>query len=90
MLGYRAEEVVGVASPGLFLDRTEIGERAAQLGVEPGHEVFVTVPRREGEETRQRTFVRKDGRACAVSMTVTVAARRDGRGRRASSASPPT
>ena len=30
MLGYRADEVVGVASPGLFLDRTEIGERAAR------------------------------------------------------------
>ena len=72
MLGYRADEVVGVASPGLFLDRTEIGERAAQLGVEPGHEVFVTVPRREGEETRQWTFVCKDGRRLRVSMTVTV------------------
>ena len=72
MLGYRADEIVGVASPGLFLDRTEIGERAAQLGVEPGHEVFVTVPRREGEETRQWTFVCKDGRRLPVSMTVTV------------------
>jgi two-component system sensor histidine kinase/response regulator len=72
MLGYRADEIVGVASPGLFLDRTEIGERAAQLGVEPGHEVFVTVPRREGEETRQWTFVCKDGRRLRVSMTVTV------------------
>ena len=72
MLGYRADEVVGVASPGLFLDRAEIGERAAQLGVEPGHEVFVTVPRREGEETRQWTLVCKDGRRLPVSMTVTV------------------
>jgi two-component system, sensor histidine kinase and response regulator len=72
MLGYRAEEVVGVASPGLFLDRGEIGARAAELGVEPGHEVFLTVPRREGDETRQWTFVRKDGRRLRVSMTVTV------------------
>jgi PAS domain S-box-containing protein len=72
MLGYDAEEVVGVASPGLFLDRTEIGERAAQLGVKPGHEVFVSIPRREGEETRQWTFVCKDGRRLRVSMTVTV------------------
>jgi two-component system sensor histidine kinase/response regulator len=78
MLGYRADEVVGIASPGLFLDRAEIGERAAELGVEPGHEVFVSIPRREGDETRQWTFICKDGRRLRVSMTVTV--QRDAQG----------
>ena len=78
MLGYRADEVVGVASPGLFLDPTEIAERAAELDVEPGYEVFVTVPRRDGDETRQWTYVRKDGERIRVSMTVTVQRDADG------------
>ncbi|HEX5900233.1 MAG TPA: PAS domain S-box protein [Solirubrobacteraceae bacterium] len=78
MLGYRADEVVGVASPGLFLDPAEIAERAAELDVEPGYEVFVTVPRRDGDETRQWTYVRKDGQRIRVSMTVTV--QRDAQG----------
>jgi len=78
MLGYRAEEVVGVASPGLFFDRNEVAKRAAELGVEPGYEVFVTVPRRDGDETRQWTYVRKNGERIRVSLTVTV--QRDAQG----------
>jgi two-component system sensor histidine kinase/response regulator len=71
MLGYRADEVVGVATPALFHDADEIAERAAELGIEGGFEVFATVPRREGAETRPWTYVRKDGERLRVSVTVT-------------------
>ncbi len=35
MLGYRAEEVVGVATPAQFLARDELAAQAVELGIEP-------------------------------------------------------
>jgi two-component system sensor histidine kinase/response regulator len=72
MLGYRVEEVVGVATPMLFHDADEVVARAAQLGVEPGLEVFAHVARRDGAETREWTCVRKDGERLRISLTITV------------------
>ncbi len=78
MLGYGADEVVGVVTPALIHDDGEVAERAAELGIEPGPEVFFVVPLREGAERRRWTYVRKDGERLAVSLAVTV--ERDDRG----------
>ena len=78
MLGYRPEEVVGKLTPAVFHDSGEVARRAAALGMEPGFEVFVAAARRGEAETREWTYVRKDGRCIPVSLTVT--AKRDSAG----------
>ena len=62
MLGYRAEEVVGGATPALFLDRRH---RADVRGLRDG----ARLQRRR--ETRELTYVRKDGTRLRVSQTLT-------------------
>jgi two-component system, sensor histidine kinase and response regulator len=67
MLGYRADELVGRASGAILHDRAEIEQRAAELGVEPGREVFLAL----GPEPQRWTYVRKDGARRPVSLSVT-------------------
>lgn len=76
MLGYRAEEVIGHRTPEGLHDPQEIASRAAQLGLEPSFEVFVHLARSGRAETREWTYVRRDGTRVPVSLTVT--AIRDG------------
>jgi diguanylate cyclase (GGDEF)-like protein/PAS domain S-box-containing protein len=71
MLGYRAEEVVGVANAELFHDPIEISVRAAELGVKHGFQVFVNAAADGRSETREWTYVRNDGSRLPVSLTVT-------------------
>lgn len=71
MLGYRAEEVIGQATPELFHDPEEVAACATDLGISPGFELFVTGARRGETETREWTYVRKDGSRLTVSLTVT-------------------
>ena len=76
MLGYRAEELVGKHSPAIIHVREEVEERGQQLTKqfgEPisGFSVFVHIPEREGSETREWTYVRKDGSKLDVSLVVT-------------------
>lgn len=71
MLGYRAEELIGQATPIRIHDPAEVAVRAAELGVAPGFEVFVAAARRGRAETREWTYVRKDGSRLPVSLTVT-------------------
>jgi PAS domain S-box-containing protein len=71
MLGYRAAEVVGRVTPELIHDPREMQRRAAELGVATGFEVFVAAARRGAPETREWTYVRKDGTRLPVSLTVT-------------------
>ena len=71
MLGYRPEEVVGKLTPETMHDSGEVARRAKALGMEPGFEVFVAAARRGEAETREWTYVRKDGRCIPVSLTVT-------------------
>ncbi|HNL11799.1 MAG TPA: PAS domain-containing protein, partial [Turneriella sp.] len=67
MLGYRARELIGRYTPEIFHDRAEIELRARELSSEPGHEVkpgfdvFVQNTRAEKAESREWTYVRKDG-----------------------------
>lgn len=84
MLGYRAEEVVGKVCPVQFHDPAEVAVRAAEMSeklghpVEPGIEVF-TIPSLEGRgETREWTYIRKDGSRLPVLLSVSVMHGADG------------
>ncbi|WP_374347857.1 PAS domain S-box protein [Chitinimonas sp.] len=76
LLGYRAEELVGKRSPALLHLREEVEARGRelsdQLGVQvAGFRVFVEIPEREGSESREWTYVRKDGSHFPVSLVAT-------------------
>jgi PAS domain S-box-containing protein len=76
-LGYAASEVIGRRAIPLFLDPGELADRARTLSAELGQEVpigpriFTEVPLRSGFETREWTFVRKDGSRFPVSVVIT-------------------
>ena len=76
LLGYRAEEVVGKQTPALFHLPDEAAARSLELSKDfarpiEGFRVFVEIPEREGSETREWTYKRKDGLNVPVSLTVT-------------------
>lgn len=77
MLWYRAEELVGKATPEVFHDAQEVGERAAALSHElgyavlPGFEAFVAKARGNHPDEREWTYVRKDGSRLPVRLSVT-------------------
>lgn len=70
MLGYTAAELVGRVTPAVFHDPQEVATRARELGIEPGHGVFVTQARRGTSERRDWTFIRKDGSRLTVLLAV--------------------
>lgn len=76
MLGWRADQVVG-RSCELLHDRTELAVRSARLGVTPLEALTVSL---EGAETERSSwnYVRRDGTALLVELSVT--ALRDGDG----------
>lgn len=84
MLGYRAAEVIGKATPLLWHDLREVEERAATLCGMLGEEVPPTFavftgalrcgPRDEGEWT----FIRKDGTRVPVLLSITSLRDEDG------------
>jgi diguanylate cyclase (GGDEF)-like protein/PAS domain S-box-containing protein len=69
MLGYPAEEMIGT-SPERVHDAAEIRARAEELGMEPGFGVFLAGPATGTPETRQWTYVTRDGRRLLASITV--------------------
>lgn len=75
-LGYRAEELVGKLTPAVFHDGDEVVRRAQELTavgfpVDPGFEVFVRLARNQNTgDTREWTYIRKDGTRFPVSLTV--------------------
>ena len=76
LLGYEPGEVVGLASALLFHKAPEVILRGRELGEETGRtvggfEVITTIPLRNGSETREWTYVRKDGSEFQVSLVVT-------------------
>ena len=71
MLGYAAEEVVGRLTPLAWHDQNEVNQRAAELGIAPGFEVFVHAAERGESETREWALVRKDGGRLSAQLTVT-------------------
>jgi two-component system, cell cycle sensor histidine kinase and response regulator CckA len=78
MLGYSAEEVIDKATPMLFHEPQELARRASEQGVEPGFEVLVQKARRGEIDTREWTYVRRDGSQLTVSLTVTAMRSQDG------------
>jgi len=75
MLGYSAEELVGKHSPALFHDQTETTAHGRQLSqtyqcTVEGFEVFVYKVRQGQSETRQWTYVCKNGTRKQVRLSV--------------------
>ncbi|GGD73381.1 CHASE domain-containing protein [Lacimicrobium alkaliphilum] len=76
LLGYKAEDVIGTASPALFHVPAEVEARSKELSEQlgesiEGFDVFVTIPVREGAESREWHYINKDGQQIPVSLTVT-------------------
>lgn len=83
MLGYQAEELLHRATPEHFHDPAEVAERAAELSAQEGMPVsgmrsLVMMAERAGAETREWTYVRRDGSRVAVSLIVTAMVDVDG------------
>jgi diguanylate cyclase (GGDEF)-like protein/PAS domain S-box-containing protein len=70
MLGYTAEEMIGKQSPVILHDHDEVIARARELGIEPGLDVFVGEARQGRTETREWTFIAKDGRRVPVRLSL--------------------
>ena len=77
MLGYSAEDVVGLKTPALIHEPSEIAARAQELSIElgiqiePGFEVFVAKARRNLPNEYEWTYIRKDGTHFPVILSVT-------------------
>jgi PAS domain S-box-containing protein len=76
-LGYAAADVVGKRAIPLFMDPRELEERARTLSLEIGEaipvgpQIFSRIPLLRGHETREWTFVRKNGSRFPVSVIIT-------------------
>jgi PAS domain S-box-containing protein len=75
-LGYSAAEVIGHHKPTLWCDEAEIATRAAELAISDsartcGFEVLTHVPQALGQESREWTFIRKDGSRFPASVSMT-------------------
>lgn len=84
MLGYSAAELVDITTPASFHLADEVAARSAELTLAfsqavEGFRVFVHKAELEGAETREWTYVRKDGSQLPVSLAVT--AMRDDQGK---------
>jgi hypothetical protein len=69
-LGYPAGEMIGRQTPMAIHDEDEVRTRADELGVDVGIDVFVAAGRRGLAETREWTYVARDGgasRSCSPS-----------------------
>jgi PAS domain S-box-containing protein len=78
ILGWTADELVDKRNAEILLDTGELARHAADMGVEPGRDVFRAAMAEGGVDTRQLTFVRKDGERIWVSATVTTERGPDG------------
>ncbi|KAA0987336.1 PAS domain S-box protein [Pseudomonas sp. ANT_J12] len=76
LLGYDADEVVGKNTPALFHIPEDVAARGVELSEEcaqtiDGFRVFAHKPELEGAETREWTYIRKDGSRFPVTLVVT-------------------
>jgi diguanylate cyclase (GGDEF)-like protein/PAS domain S-box-containing protein len=77
MLWYRADELIGKATPEIIHVAEEIRERAKSLSqelgskIEPGFEVLIAKARMNFAEEHEWTYVRKDGSRFPVLLSVT-------------------
>lgn len=76
LLGYSADEIVGVETPVLWHDPAEVAERARQLSEElgepisPGFDVFSARSRRGLPDEREWTLIRKDGSRLPALLSI--------------------
>jgi PAS domain S-box-containing protein len=83
MLGFESGDMVGHASPLDFHESEGVAMRAAELSEElgrpvDGFEVFIVHAREGRPETREWTYVRRDGSTLPVQLTVAAIAGDDG------------
>jgi PAS domain S-box-containing protein len=83
LLGYNAKDLVGVSSEALIHLREEVEARSIELSKQydmsiEGFDVFVYKASVEGSETRNWTYIKKDGTHCQVSLSVTAMRDDDG------------
>ncbi|NWA26820.1 PAS domain S-box protein [Pseudomonas gingeri] len=76
MLGYRAEEVVGKTTPVIFHVEQEVIDHGLELSAEykqaiEGFRIFAHKPEFEQSETREWTYVRKNGSQVPITLVVT-------------------
>lgn len=76
MLGYTADDLIGKCTPIVFHDTDEVDARGVELSQEysqtvDGFYVFTQKPNNEGAETREWTYIRKDGSSFPVTLVVT-------------------
>jgi PAS domain S-box-containing protein len=71
MLGYRADELIGNATFARLHDSAELAARAAELKLATPRAALVAAARRGEAETREWTYIRKDGARLLVSVSVT-------------------
>ena len=76
MLGYRAEEMIGKQTPAILHLPEEVQQRGAELSQAfgqqiEGFDVFVFKARHGEAESREWTYLRKDGSRITVMLTVT-------------------
>jgi diguanylate cyclase (GGDEF)-like protein/PAS domain S-box-containing protein len=69
LLGYRADEVVGIGRPDMFHDPEELASRAAARGVPIDRAVF-TLSFLDDARQNEWTFVDRDGERFPVELTV--------------------
>ncbi len=76
LLQYSANELIGKHSPAIIHVENEVIERGIELTSEfnkeiKGFDVFIEIPKREKYESREWTYVRKDGSHFPVQLVVT-------------------
>jgi len=77
MLGYRADAMIGQATPAIFHDMEEVKERAREFSsetgvqVQPGFEVLVAKAKLNLPNEHEWTYVRKDGTRLPVLLSAT-------------------
>ena len=76
MLGYKASEIVDKMSPAVFHLESEVILRGHELSKQlhekiEGFNTFIAIPNIEGSETREWTYIKKDGEHITVLLSVT-------------------
>ncbi len=71
LLGYSEKEMVEKQTPEVFHDKNEIIKRAEEFGINPGFEVFVKLARNGIVETREWTYIHKNGKRLQVALSIT-------------------
>ena len=83
LLGYRAEDVVGTATPEVFHDEGEVRTYAAELTEQlgrpiSGFEALTAKALVDEVDEREWTYLRQDGACLTVSLTVTALSDQEG------------